>query len=216
MCQTLLKQIFNRGGIANIHKEIVKDAENYFDALDIQPALIDFLVNSTNRSLKVDKIDRNKHMKLVHSLQSTKRVKWKIFGVYNDLEIKVMETRRSFVQDVNTSGNGEILKDTDPKYGDLSKIGKLTSASSVLLAIKYFWIFKRYPLNKYNCFPANTGPVKKATKVLWGNEFKDMLEAKKIHDQLASELDMNVIDVNTALWIIGNEMHKRTKKRRRK
>lgn len=209
-----LARIFTRPGISSqisqVHSDIIKSQSTYYNSLSISdPLLLDALVCPVSRNLNIVRLV---HEKVKTMLMQDKEPDFSVLGIYNMPEIcSVMLSRWRFVQALKAVGEQEILTRHPLKLQDLCDISRYAPSHTVLLAIKYYYLYlssvdERFTEEKYLGLPAMTDPVKKACKILWGSEFRDMLQAKKFTTQLAQETGLNELQINTGLWLLGQEM----------
>jgi hypothetical protein len=205
-----LRKIFLRPSILSeideTHTGVRRDYQKYFSEREIEPTLLSFLIQPTNRNLGADATVLEDIEKQMLS-QEVGKLDLKQYGIYcAPRDFAVVTSRHQMVKLLQSCGQEAFLLNPKPKAQHLSENSLCAYSHSTLLAIKYFWLYLDYPLKGYTGLPAHTGPCKKATEVLWGSKFVSFTEAKTFTTQLAMELKISEIEANTALWVLGMKM----------
>ena len=128
------------------------------------------------------------------------------FHVYKMPEKGMNEARHRFVQAVITAGKIHLLMKIKPTANEVIDLATYAQSPTTLLAIKYFWLTEGYEEDDFDAYPAMTEPVRDFTKFLMGNDYRDVVKAHAFTKQLAAEVNLNQLNVNTALWVLGNRM----------
>lgn len=131
--------------------------------------------------------------------------KWEIFSF---TEISALKAGYQFLKNTYFTDWWGVINATKPKWQDLVELSSYMTAPSTLLSLKYFWLFLNYDQNypgKYEGILANTSPVRKTLKVLFGTDFGSSLQATMQQQRMASELDICAFNLNSILWLMGRE-----------
>jgi len=129
------------------------------------------------------------------------------YGVYNKIQCAVMSKILEFVKAARAAGID--LDNTTPKPLDIQKLGGLAFHSSTALAIKHMWIYFVMPTGTaasnawYMGNVSVTSPVRHYFSRQLQMEGVDLFYANRVTFELAAELNMNPIDINTTMWILG-------------
>ena len=136
---------------------------------------------------------------------------WKKFGVYNQIQCSIMAKMAELCQAAKTFGID--LDSEHAKEITLQQLGALAIKPSTALAIKYAWLY--YKLDDFNLrltekfkqpfygHVSCTTPVKNFFTRFFKIQNINTLLADEITFNIAHETNLDPIDINTAMWILG-------------
>lgn len=203
-----LTKIFTRSGMRSqieaTHDAIAESQIEYMLRVKAEGCLLDFMVSPVSRTLD---ITPKQHMNIRTALTEPKMPDFSRFGIYDLPEVGVMKSRWTFLYNMSKLERTGLMMNSKPKYQDISDISFLSDSPTTLLAIKYFALC-RFEKSQYEGLPAMTTPARKACTFLFGNSFSNPSKAKTLHTQIATETGLTELEVNTALWVIGNNINK--------
>lgn len=169
-----------------------------------QTALLDYLpLSGKFRSLKMTAVEFNAVKGI---LLNPAQPLLSALKIYDMPEVGIVEARQKFVQAVLKAGKGHLLTKIGLTADEVRELSTFSNTPSTLLAIKAFWLTEGYHEDDFDAYPAMTDPVRKFTKFLWGNDFRNAKMAHDFTKSLVEETGLNQLNVNTALWVMGNRM----------
>lgn len=121
-------------------------------------------------------------------------------------EMSVLKKRLVALDDERVQS---ILKNPRPKIEDLEEASHGAHSASGVLAFKYFMIARELDESSYYGAQANTSPVRKATKLLFGTDCggsSNVWRHTAMCIRLADQLDKSPTYVNSALFVIGQKL----------
>lgn len=129
------------------------------------------------------------------------------FGVFSHIEITTIKACYSFLLNTEADYWNLITEHQPIKWQTLVDISATMTTPSVLLSLKYYWLYlnydKQYP---FDGVLANTGPVRNALKTLFGSDFGSPLRSTMQQQRLAGEInhpDLDAFRMNSVLWLMG-------------
>jgi len=197
-----LQSIFLRPGITaqveTTHQNIINGC-NALPLLNGERCLFDVLLSPPSQK-SYPEIWRDR---VISALEADKPAMPPIndIGHFSMVEIASLTGSYAFMRECQRNGQEKILYKPNPKWEELCDLTILPYCSaSVLLSIKYFWLVKDYPQEKYYGFLPHSSPIKNITKALWGTSFNSAMHATMFQVRLAKDLGQTPFWVNTALW----------------
>lgn len=138
-----------------------------------------------------------------------KPVRWNQFGAYNQVACGIMAKIHEFVFAANRFLKVDLTK--VPSKHTLQRLGQLANSASTCLAVKVMWIYYvEYmeivgsPTDWFLGNAAVTGPVKNYFAKFHAEPNISQYAATMVTNNIAAQLQMNPLWVNTAMWILGS------------
>lgn len=137
-----------------------------------------------------------------NALQSKGRVQWTNFGFRGGPECTQMVSRQEFIRHL-APADIDILKNPNPNIEDLERISFYVRSANILFAFKS-WLIIRNPDQPWRGIQATTSPVVNTLKQYWKGVFGiDLRENSDFQYALADELNLDALELNTRLWVMG-------------
>jgi hypothetical protein len=137
------------------------------------------------------------------ALQSKTRVQWNNFGL-NMPQYAQMVSRQKFIRNLAPDDIAE-LKSPSPDLKALERITYYIHSANILFPFKCWWIV-REPGRAWNGVHATTSPVVTTLKKYWKGIYGiDLRENSDFQYALANELELDPIELNTRLWVMGRQ-----------
>lgn len=200
-----LQRIFLRPSISNdvdiLHNRLAVDCDSVIK--DHDSCLLDMLLSPPLKpypkewkALVLDALD-SKQPKLPDASS---------FKLFSLSEIAGLGSVYQFIVECRDYGWYDTLLNSSPKRDALSELSALSDKSSVLLGIKYFWLYCGHPIDEYYGILPHTRPIKDLMRLLWGTDFTSTLKATAFQQRLAKDLDRSPFWVNSALWVMSHKL----------
>ena len=194
--------------VKKLHADLAQSHLGYFKKMvggAPEPDLVDFMVCPPSRLIERS---LEEHTRLVSLFRQKPQPRWDEW-TYKIVEMNVVDKRYVFyhrMMDSDPNFANRVFNTPLPRSEDLCELTFYAANHSTLLAVKFFWLFLGYPLELFKGISPHTGPVRKATKFLWGNDFKRKSEAKTFASRMSERLQMDEMSLNSALWLMGEKI----------
>jgi hypothetical protein len=123
-----------------------------------------------------------------------------VYRVFAHIDIAALKAGYAWAKDQDLTQ----LTNPNIKAWELEELSQCCDKPSILLSIKYMWLYRGFHNFRGNL--ANTSPVCKTLKLLYGTDFRSAYKSTWTQIELAAQIGNEDIDpwmLNTILWILG-------------
>lgn len=125
-----------------------------------------------------------------------------VYRVFGHVDISALKAGYLWAKEQDLA----LLLNPSIKSWELENLSRSCDKPSILLSIKFMWIYRGF--SNFRGTLANTKPVCKSLKLLYGTDFGSPQNSTWTQVQLAAEIGHPEIDpfaLNTILWLLGQE-----------